>query len=162
MHAFLIRHAAAEEVAPEGDDSRRALTAAGRRDAARMGTRLARRSVRFVHLATSPYLRARETAQALADAGAATSIELARELLPGADLRAAIRRIQRWRGENLGDVALVGHQPDMSRLVEVLLWGEVRGAVEMKKGAVAALELPERGTIVGACRLLWLLTPKML
>lgn len=162
MRAFLIRHAAAEDVAPAGDDSRRALTAGGRRDAARLAKRLARAGVAFAHLATSPYLRARETAQALADAGVAASVELARELAPGTDLRAIIRRLQAWRREGLGDAALVGHQPDLSRLVETLVWGEVRGAVELKKGGAAALELPERGPLVGACRLLWLLTPKML
>ncbi len=162
MRAFLIRHAAADDVAPAGDDSRRALTAAGRRDAARLAKRLARAGVAFAHLATSPYLRASETAQALADAGLAVSLELARELVPGADLRAAVRRLQTWRKEGLGDAAFVGHQPDLSRLAETLVWGEVRGAVELKKGGVVALDLPEDGPLAGACRLLWLLSPKML
>jgi phosphohistidine phosphatase len=162
VRVFLIRHAAAEEVAPAGDDSRRALTAAGRRDAARLAKRLARAGVEFARLATSPYLRARETAEALADAGLATSLELARDLVPGADPRAAVRRLQRWRTRGPGDAALVGHQPDLSRLAETLLLGEVRGVIDLKKGGVAALELPEDGPLAGACRLLWLITPKML
>ena len=108
MRLFLVRHA---EAAPGTPDELRALTPEGRRQASELGRRLARERPALV--LTSPLLRARQTADAIARASGA-GIRVDERLAPGAtadDLRQAAARA--------GDVA-VGHQPDCGRIAAEL------------------------------------------
>jgi phosphohistidine phosphatase len=64
-------------------------------------------------------------------------------------------------GSGAGAVALVGHEPQMSGLVASLLAGEAgHAAVDMKKGAVACLEVDRPAP--GAGVLLWFAPPRLL
>ena len=106
MRLFLVRHA--EAAAGEPDDLR-PLTPAGREAARKLGVRLASEGPEAV--VSSPLLRARETAVAIADA-AGLEAEADERLAPGAtpdDLRGAAS----GRGET---VVAVGHQPDCSEI----------------------------------------------
>ena len=61
-----------------------------------------------------------------------------------------------------GSVALVGHEPNLSELASFLLTGsESRLLLEMKKGGVACLGLPDE-LAGGKAVLRWVATPKML
>ena len=127
MLLFLIRHA---EAAPGEPDDLRALTPAGREVARALGERLA--DARLDAVLTSPLLRARETAQAIARA-AGLDAETDERLAPGAtldDVRAAVV----GRGEH---VAVVGHQPDCSQIATALI-GSDPG---FPPGGVARLDL---------------------
>ena len=108
MRVYLCRHAKA---APGEPDEGRELTGKGRRQAAELGERLAALPRPPVVVLTSPLVRARQTAEAIASAtGAPLAIE--RRLAPGAtvgDLRAAL-------ADRQGPVAAVGHQPDCSEI----------------------------------------------
>lgn len=113
MRLFVVRHA---EAAPGEPDDLRPLTDAGRAAARVLGERLAREQPDAV--ISSPLLRARQTADAIARAAGldATTDE---RLAPGAtadDVRAAAR------GET---VVVVGHQPDCSEIVLALTGREV-------------------------------------
>jgi phosphohistidine phosphatase SixA len=115
VRLFLVRHA---EAAPGEPDDLRPLTSAGRDAARRLGARLAAEGPEAV--VTSPLLRARETASAIAEA-AGLEAEADERLAPGAtadDLRAAAT----GRGET---VVAVGHQPDCSEIVLSLTGLEV-------------------------------------
>lgn len=115
MRLFLVRHA---EAAPGDPDDLRPLTPAGREAARKLGTRLASEGPEAV--VSSPLLRARETAVAIADA-AGLEAEADERLAPGAspdDLRGAAS----GRGET---VVAVGHQPDCSEIVLALTGEEV-------------------------------------
>ena len=113
MRLFLVRHA---EAAPGEPDDLRPLTEAGRAAARALGERLAQEQPDAV--VSSPLLRARETADAIARAAGldATADE---RLAPGAsadDVRAAAE----------GDtVVVVAHQPDCSEIVLALTGREV-------------------------------------
>ncbi len=127
MRLFLVRHA---EAAPGEPDDLRPLTAAGRDAARKLACRLAGEHPEAV--VSSPLLRARGTASAIADA-AGIEAEADERLAPGAtadDLRAAAA----GRGET---VVAVGHQPDCSEIVLALTGREVR----FKTGAVHEVEL---------------------
>jgi phosphohistidine phosphatase len=107
LRVFLVRHA---EAAPGEPDAERALTEAGRATADALGLRLA--AERPAAVISSPLLRARETAAAIARA-AALQPEVDDRLAPGATA-ALLREAATGRGET---VVAVGHQPDCSKIV---------------------------------------------
>jgi phosphohistidine phosphatase len=127
VRLFVVRHA---EAAPGEPDELRPLTDAGRAVARALGERLAGEQVDAV--LSSPLLRARETAAAIARA-VGVEPEPDERLAPGAsaaDLREAIA----GRGAT---IVAVGHQPDCSEIVFALTGEEVR----FPAGAVHEVEL---------------------
>jgi phosphohistidine phosphatase SixA len=116
MRLFVVRHAAA---APGDPDELRPLTDAGRAAARALGARLAAETIDVI--VSSPLLRARETAEAIARAAEAP-VEVDERLAPGAtadDVREAVA----GRGAT---VVTVGHQPDCGEIVLALTGREVR------------------------------------
>jgi phosphohistidine phosphatase SixA len=107
VRVFVVRHA---EAAPGDPDELRPLTDAGRATARALGERLAAEGIAAV--ASSPLLRARETANAIAAAAGVTA-EVDERLAPGADCD-ALRAAVAGRPE---PVVTVGHQPDCGEIV---------------------------------------------
>ena len=104
MRLFIVRHA---EAAPGEPDELRPLTEAGRATARAVGEQLAREQPDAV--VSSPLLRARETADAIARAAGLTASADER-LAPGAtadDVRALATH---------ETTVVVGHQPDCSEI----------------------------------------------
>jgi len=131
---YLIRHAIAEERDQwTGADSERPLTADGARRFAREVQGLARLEVRFERILTSPWKRARESAELLAELCTRPPEECPELAAPPGDALLALL------GEE--STALVGHEPWMSDLAALLLAKTLDGgAFEIKKGAVVQLE----------------------
>jgi phosphohistidine phosphatase len=156
MKLIVVRHAIAEEHDPQvwPDDSLRPLTRRGRRrfaDAARGIGSL----VPGVDLVlSSPYVRAWDTAMLLQKHAGWPSPQVCNELRydpPDSVLQA----IEPYRG--LVTLALVGHEPHLSRLISHVLSPPSAVAVELRKGAAACMELSETGA-----KLLWLMQPRAL
>ena len=127
MHVLLVRHA---EALPGEPDELRPLSPAGRAHARSLGVELAGRKPSAV--LSSPLLRARETAEAIAKAtGAKVRIEPL--LAPGA-AAAELRDAVLAQGET---VVAVGHQPDLSEIV-LELTGE---RVSFAPGSLHEVEL---------------------
>ena len=106
MRVLIVRHA---EAGPGSPDDLRTLTPAGREQARGLGRRLREQGLEPDAVLSSPLLRARETAAALA----LGEPEADERLAPGAtpdDIREAVL----GRGET---VIVVGHQPDCGRAV---------------------------------------------
>lgn len=124
MRLFVVRHA---EAAPGDPDELRPLTDAGRAAARALGKQLKDRTPTAV--VSSPLLRARETAEAIArPAGLTATVD--ERLAPGAnpdDVRALAA----------DGIVIVGHQPDCSEIVLELTGREVSFA----PGAVHEVEL---------------------
>lgn len=112
MRVLIVRHA---EAAPGTPDELRALTPAGREQARILGETLRESGFTADAVVTSPFLRARETADALALTRPAVDERLAPGATPD-DLRQAAA----GRGET---VVLVGHQPDCSQAVAAFTGG---------------------------------------
>jgi phosphohistidine phosphatase len=110
MRLFLVRHA---EAAPGEPDELRALTDDGRASARALGERLKGEHPDAV--VSSPFLRARETADAIARATDLVA-DVDERLAPGAD-GDAVRAAAEARGDA---VVVVGHQPDCSEAVFML------------------------------------------
>ena len=110
MRLILVRHAHAKSGEP---DELRPLSARGREEARALGERLA--AERPDAVVSSPLLRARETAAAIAKA-AGVELRIDERLAPGAaadDVLAAV--------DGAGaTVVTVGHQPDCSEIALAL------------------------------------------
>jgi phosphohistidine phosphatase len=116
MRVHLCRHG---QAAPGEPDDLRELTPKGFEQARSLGERLARLAEPPTAVLSSPLVRARQTADAIAEALGTTN-EPRDELLPGATV-ASLRRALAGRH---GPVAVVGHQPDCSDIAAALGAGE--------------------------------------
>ena len=104
VRVYLVRHA---EAAPGEPDDLRPLTPGGRAAARDLGIQLAADGVRPHAVLSSPLLRARETAEELAQA-LGCEAETDERLAPGATA-ASVSDAVAGRGD---EVVVVGHQPD--------------------------------------------------
>jgi phosphohistidine phosphatase len=159
MDLLVVRHAIAEDRAVFGktgkDDGERPLTDAGRKRFEK-GARGLRRLVPEIDLvATSTLARAVQTGELLADAFGGMRTVRIEELAPDASPEALLPWLRGQRRREL--VAIVGHEPHLSTLVELLLTGRQTGFVELKKGGACLLALP-KAAAPGGAELRWLLT----
>ncbi len=153
MNLYLLRHADAEERKPGMADADRELTAKGREQAQRVAAWLKRQGVQAEALVSSPLVRARQTAEPVAEALGLKIIEDSR--LAGLRLTAeAVRDLARELG-TAESLLLVGHEPDLSDLIREL----TRGQVEMKKGGIALVRCGNLAPGDGV--LAWLVPPKL-
>jgi phosphohistidine phosphatase SixA len=105
-------------------------------------------------------LRCLQTAEILAAAlGKKTQLVQEKELLPGGDPKHLLAATEE-HASGLDRVAWVGHAPDVGYLAAVLI-GLDGGWVDLKKGAIAALEFPGLPEF-GRGELRWLVTAKVL
>jgi phosphohistidine phosphatase len=163
MRLYLVRHAIAAEADTKRwpDDRQRPLTAAGARRFKRTAGALAALVTAegpVDRLLTSPLLRARDTAAILHRAGLPAPIEES-VLAPG---RTATRVLAVLRAHDAQSIVLVGHEPDLGRLLAVCVAGpDAKLSLRFRKGGAACLEFagPPR---VGEATLAWLLPPKAL
>jgi phosphohistidine phosphatase len=110
-------------------------------------------------LASSPLVRARQTAVIVAEAYGGIAIEEVGALTSGAEPPAIVEWL-RGTGAS-GTVAVVGHEPDLSWLVCYLLADSDNTFIELKKGAACLVTFsgePEGG----GGQLKWSLAPKHL
>ena len=141
VELWLVRHGAAAERGPDWpDDGLRPLLPKGERQARRLRSVLPP----LDRLFASPFARAAQTAAPLADlapAGAEALAALAHaeaQELPAA-LTAAIAPDAAGHGRP-PRVAIVGHEPQLSEAIGLLIAGGERpAAVRMRKGSVARL-----------------------
>jgi phosphohistidine phosphatase len=159
VRLLVFRHGIAEDTAADGTDASRVLTAEGVTRTRKSARALARLCDPPDVILTSPKARARQTADAAADAfGSAT--EVLAELADGPP-EPALHALARRSEET---VMIVGHEPMLSELVEQICTGSrSRGFVDLRKAGCACLDVafgPD-GEATEAT-LLWLATAKML
>ena len=156
---FIIRHGKAEprEGKKAHSDADRQLTAEGAREMEQCGRALGRLAHVEVVL-TSPLSRAFQTAKRIA-AGMRPPPKLVEleELAPIQDLLRVVELINRRKEES---IAIVGHEPDMSRLASFLLTGRQAMRVDFKKGAICRIDLAQAGP--GAGTLAWFAPPRIM
>lgn len=160
MLLYIIRHAHAYEYGDPRwpDDSRRPLEKKGVERFTQVVKLLAQRGFEPEIIATSPYVRCRQTAGLVADhsANSPEIVELS-ALTPGSDLEATLRWSQQQEVESM---AWVGHSPDVNRFAAAMI-GDGSGSIRFAKGAVASIRI--HGELAaGAGELNWLATAKLL
>jgi phosphohistidine phosphatase len=153
LQLYLLRHAdAGDPMAWPGDDAVRPLSAKGRRQARRLGSMLADTGWKPDLILTSPKLRAADTARLV---GRAVDVKpededrLAAAFSVGdvASMVAAHPEAKR--------VVLVGHDPDFSAIASAL----TGAAIELRKGAIARIDLQDGSPSAGQGALRWLIPP---
>lgn len=114
MRLIVVRHAHSDPGGPGDPDELRPLSARGREQALALAEELASEAPPVL-VVSSPLLRARETAAPIARAAGA-ELRVDERLAPGAGADAVLAVAE---GAD-GPVAIVGHQPDCSLVVEAL------------------------------------------
>lgn len=159
LELYLIRHGIAAQRGDEyPDDSKRPLTSRGIARLKKQAKALEDLGIAFDLIITSPLVRARQTADVIAESfktkpPVATSDSLAPAGTPASVIQELSKHARKAR------VALVGHEPNIGELAARLIGA--RTPLEFKKGAVCRIDfevLPPKG--VGHLR--WLVTPRML
>ncbi len=142
---YLCRHGIAEEIRGRMKDADRKLTREGRRKFRETaeGFRELVGKKEIVKILTSPLVRARETAEILADVLGISEVEVLEGLAPPGDLAMVVKEARRAGSVERGVVA-VGHEPVMGEWVGELCFGR-KGQVKFKKGGIAAVSLAGTG-----------------
>jgi len=157
MQLYILRHGVAEEQAAGHGDSQRQLTDAGRKKLRKILARAREAAVAPELIVSSPYVRAMQTAEIAAEVlKYGDPIERSERLTPPYSVVELWQEISGWR--NLGQAMVVGHNPQLSQLVDFLI-GARGGGVELKKGALASIEV-EPASPQPRATLVWLLTAK--
>ena len=168
MQLRLVRHAIAVERAAWAlrgrADADRPLTETGKARFRKVAAGLQREVPALDRILSSPLRRAVETATLLGAAYGKLAADVREELAPGSPAVADPGTLAAWLGDALDAerslaVALVGQEPQLSRLAGWLLTGEARSLFDLRKGGACLLELAE-APAPRAARLLWLLEPR--
>lgn len=154
MKIYIVRHGIAEDHSKDGTDSARELTDEGRKRMKEAAAGFARLEPDIDHIYTSPLVRARQTAEILAES-LGKKVEEMKELAPGHRPSDVWNRIQAFKRRS--NLLLAGHEPNCSELAAYLL-GNVN--VEFKKGAICLIESNEVSPSSGI--LIWHLSPAAL
>ncbi|MBI4581513.1 MAG: phosphohistidine phosphatase SixA [Planctomycetes bacterium] len=162
MRVHFIRHAIAVPRGAPGvvDDASRELTREGIAKMRQQARGLAKLKIDLARIWTSPYARARQTADILADEfGITGSVRVLPALAPGGSFDAILEELA--ANASLNEAALVGHEPDLSTTIARLLTGMTRSILQLKKGGTACVRIDD---FASPCRgdLCWLLTPRQL
>jgi len=163
MELFLLRHGLAVERGTRGfnEDSSRPLTSKGRRQMRKSAVAMKQLTRNFNLILCSPLLRAKQTAEIVA-AGLKLKkrLKFSNALAPGGGTAILLRQLAREKPAPKR-ILLVGHEPDLSRLVSLLVTGALQLQLDFKKGGLCKLEAETLRA--GKCAtLVWLLTPKQL
>ncbi len=162
MYVYLIRHALAHKRDQERwpDDSRRPLMPEGEEEFVGAARGLARVVPEVEVLLSSPYERAWRTAEILAEQAGWPAPEKLPALEPDIPPEEVVIALETYAGKQ--SIALAGHRPSLHELAVYLLTGDAGGAdMKIKKGGVACIEF-DAAPKVGAGKLRWLFTPKVL
>src|SRR5437763_4248295 len=158
LNLYIIRHAEAVPLGQDGieTDEARPLTPAGLASCKPLAAALKLVAPKLDKLLTSPLVRARETAAAVAQnwGDKAPNIIETDALTPGAKKRAVLEAIRGQKGKAIG---LVGHNPDLSELVAWLI-GDKDVGLELEKAGMACIHFGERAG-KGGGSLVWMVTP---
>ena len=163
MKLLLIRHAVAmdrDAFAETGrPDAERPLTPDGREKMRRSAAGLALLVKPPVVLASSPLVRALETAALLAREWPDAERDVTAALSPESPHAEFIEWYRKHSARGL--VAAVGHEPHLGGLASYLMTRRASPVLEFKKGGAALLEFETR-IGAGLARLRWLLAPGQL
>ena len=160
---IIIRHAiAADPADPQHagmSDADRPLTEKGLSRMTRAVRGLVRAVPELALVASSPLLRAVQTAEIVATTFDDCPLIITEALTPGAEPDELLDFLAAQSGD--APIACVGHEPDLSRWVAWAMCGRRQSALRLKKGAACCLNMAKPLT-AGQGELQWLLQPRQL
>jgi phosphohistidine phosphatase len=166
MFLYLIRHGIAADPDPLAVDSiasdeLRSLTKAGRKKVTQVADRLSKFDLKFDLIVTSPLVRARQTAEIFIDKQLSPKLAVSQELKPSGNLPAWLRE---WEAspDRIANLAIVGHEPNLTEWAELLVFGKVHHRLVLKKGGIIGLKFAKARLAIGTAQLWCLIPPKYL
>ena len=163
MRLLIVRHAIAEDAeafaASGHPDSDRPITTAGKRKMVKAAAGLREVGPQLDRLLTSPFTRAVQTADIVAKALGHPRPETSDLLTPERHPREFLDWL-RTQPPAKG-VGVVGHEPHLGQLISWCLTGNVDAFLDLKKGAAARIDFPDKPE-EGKGVLRWLLTPSQM
>ncbi|MEH2151520.1 phosphohistidine phosphatase SixA [Nostoc sp.] len=163
MELYLIRHGIAEDKGLGIKDEERSLTKEGRQKTEKVAQKLVKLGLNFDLILTSPLVRARQTAEILIAEKLSSQLEESRHLAPDGQISSWLKDWLEPRNYSQNtQLALVGHEPNLSNWAEILLWGEAKASLVLKKAGMIGIKLPETGSPLGRSQMFWLTPPKYL
>jgi phosphohistidine phosphatase len=161
MNLYLLRHGLAVEPGGPGftDDSERALTPKGKAKLEKVAAAMKALDLSFDLILSSPYVRAKQTAELVAEGlKARRRLEFTETLTPSGNAKKLVELINHLIPK---DVLLVGHEPFLSEFISLLVAGTHGVPIVMKKAGLCKLSMDSLR--YGRCATLeWLLTPKQM
>ncbi len=159
---YLIRHGIAADRELYENDADRPLTDQGDRKTQKIAKQFKQFGLKFDIILTSPLVRAAQTAKILYTQGLSASLEEFSALGPDGEIQDWLDWYQDQSYGKNPTIALVGHQPNLGNWAEILVWGEAREVLVVKKAGVIGLTLPETGSLIGKGQLFWLTPPRFM
>jgi phosphohistidine phosphatase len=154
VRIYLVRHSEAVDRVPPMPDAARTLSARGRVSFREMARRFRDAGGLPTRIFTSPFLRAVQTAEILSETlRFEGEVVVDPRLSSGFDVAKLSAVLEDFPGEK--EIAFVGHEPDLGGILTRLL--SLPQPYAMRKGAIAALDLPMAGNPLRA-GFAWLLT----
>src|SRR5271169_6763046 len=126
MDLYLLRHGLAVEPGTQGfaNDADRPLTPKGERKVRKIAEAIEAMGVSFDLILSSPYVRARQTAEVVAEAlNLRKKLEFSDALVPAGSVKRLIESLNH-RQPSPANVLLVGHEPYLSELISLLVSGQ--------------------------------------
>ncbi len=159
MRIYVVRHAAAGQPGSYTNDEERPLTDKGVAQMRLVARGLAALEIDPRAVFSSPLVRARQTADILARAlGKKTRVAEADVLAPG---HAPAEVVEFLAEEDVDEIAIVGHEPQLGNVVSLMVAGSDEPVVDMKKAAVACVEFEGKVEPGQGC-VAWHLVPSVI
>lgn len=160
MELYFLRHAiAVERNHPKyKDDSLRPLTASGRKKMKLACHGMKTLGLTFDAILSSPYTRARQTAEIAADTYKINkqTIYLTNSLLPPSSVEKLFKEL-RTHFPKSKKALFVGHEPHLTEMISSLLKCTRPLPIHFKKGGLCCLQVTSTVSVLN-----WLLTPTQL
>lgn len=158
MIVYFLRHASAgQSKANPTVDAKRPLDKEGIQQSGEMGRTLNAMDVQVDAIISSPLKRASQTAVLVGnEIGFDSKLTFSPALQPDATFEAFRDMVEKYAKQEA--IMVVGHNPSLSRFLSLMLTGGANDrAIDLKKGAVARLEVNSRRS----AELAWCITPKI-
>jgi phosphohistidine phosphatase len=142
MNLYLLRHGIAVDpsVPDFAKDAERPLTPKGKRRLRQIAEAMGALKINFDVIFSSPYARARQTAEIVAKARKRRKqLKFSDELTPGGNPKSLIQQLNDLRPRPKS-ILLVGHEPYLSKLIALLTAGNTAMELDLRKGSLCKLE----------------------
>ena len=162
MELYLIRHGIAQERDLATTDDDRTLTKIGQDKTKEVAKRLYNLGLRFDVILTSPLVRSHQTAEIFTQTQLSSQLQVSTDLAPNGNIHAWLNWLEQQNYPPNSKLALIGHQPDLGAWASMLVSGEAKEALILKKAGIIGLNLPTMRSPIGQSQMFLLTSPKFL
>ena len=160
---YFLRHGiAVDKGTPKFKDSERPLIPKGIKEVKKVAKALKRMKFKPDLILTSPYIRAAHTAEIAAKIlKIKNRFRYSLNLTPSKNFQTLLKELQKLSRKNR-EILLVGHEPHLSGFISLLISGDSKTRLILKKSGLCKVIYEPQKLLPGRCALAWLLTPSQI